>query len=71
MSVSSVRFEANRTSDGVTKRLKRIALKGVMSRLRVDTPSELCSSFLKGGKSAFIEAIAKGLFPQNEYRSLE
>jgi len=37
----------------------------------VDTFSELCSPFSKGGNSAFITAIASGLFPQNEYRSLE
>jgi len=33
--------------------------------------SELCFPFLKGGNSAFIAAIASGLFPQNEYQSLE
>ena len=32
---------------------------------------ELCFPFLKGGNSAFIAAIASGLFPQTEYRSLE
>ena len=46
-------------------------LKGVITRSIVDVLSELCSPFLKGGNSAFIPAIASGLFPQTEYRSLE
>ena len=46
-------------------------LKGVMTQSMVDELSELCSPFLKGGKSAFIAAIASGLSSQNEYRSLE
>ena len=33
--------------------------------------SELCFPFLKGGNSAFIAAIASGLFRQTEYQSLE
>jgi len=33
-----------------------------MSRSRVDTLSELCFPFLKGGNSAFIAAIASGFF---------
>ena len=37
----------------------------------VDALSELCAPFLKGGNSGFIAAIVSGLFPQNEYRSLE
>jgi len=37
----------------------------------VDALSELCSPFLKEGNSASIAAIASGLFPQTEYRSLE
>ena len=46
-------------------------IKGVMSRLRVDTLSESWSSFLKAGNSTFIIAIASGLFPQNESWSFE
>jgi len=46
-------------------------LKGVMTRSMVEAFSELCSPFLKGGNSAFITAIASGLVPQTEYRSLE
>ena len=46
-------------------------LKGVKPRLRLDALAELCSPFLKGGNSAFIIAIANGLFPKSEYRSLE
>ena len=46
-------------------------IKGVMTRSIVDALSELCSTFLKGGNSAFIAAIASGLCPQTEYRSLE
>jgi len=38
-------------------------LKGVMTPSMVDALSELCSPFLKGGISAFIAAIASGLFP--------
>ena len=45
--------------------------KRVMPRPMVDALSELCSTFLKGGNSALIAAIAGGLFPRNEYRSLE
>jgi len=37
-----------------------------MSRSRVEALSELCSSFLKGGNSAFIAAIASDLFPKKE-----
>jgi len=37
----------------------------------VDALSELCSPFVKGDNSVFIAAIVNGLFPQNEYRSLE
>jgi len=46
-------------------------LKGVMTLSIVDTLSELCSPFLKGGNSAFIAVIASNLFPQTEYRSHE
>ena len=46
-------------------------LKGVMAWSIVDALSELCSPFLKRGNSAFLAAIARGLFPQTEYRSLE
>ena len=42
-----------------------------MTRSIEDALSELRSPFLKGGNSAFIAAIAGGLFPQTEYRSLE
>jgi len=42
-----------------------------MARPIVDILSELCSPFLKEDNSAFITAIASGLFPQTEYRSLE
>ena len=42
-----------------------------MTRLMVDVLLELCFPFLKGGDSAFIVMIASGLFPQNEYWSLE
>jgi len=45
--------------------------KGVMTQPIVDELSELCSPFLKRGNSAFITAIASGLFPQTEYQSLE
>jgi len=37
----------------------------------VDALLELCFTFLKRGNSAFIAAIASGLVPQSEYRSLE
>ena len=37
-------------------------IKGVMTWSMVDALSELCSPFLKGGNSAFIAAIASGLF---------
>jgi len=53
------------------KRLADHHIKGVMTRSIVDTLSELCSPFLKGGNSAFITAIASGLLSQTEYRSLE
>jgi len=46
-------------------------LKGVMTRSMVDALSELCSPYLKGGNSVFIGAIAIGLFPQTEYRSIK
>ena len=36
-----------------------------MSRSRVYALSELCLPFLQGGNSAFIAAIASGLFPKN------
>jgi len=42
-----------------------------MAQSIVGVLSELCSPFLKGGNSVFIAAIASGLFPQTEYRSLE
>jgi len=45
-------------------------IKGVMTRSTVDAVLELCSPFLKGGNSEFIAAIASGLFPQTEYRSV-
>jgi len=48
-----------------------VVLKGVMSLPRADSFSELCSPLLKGGNSAFTASMASGLFPQNEYRSLE
>ena len=41
------------------------SIKGVMSRSNVDTLSELCSAFLKGGNAAFIAATASGLFLKN------
>ena len=44
--------------------------KGVMTGLMIDTLSELCSPFSKGGNSAFITAIANGLFSPTEYWSL-
>jgi len=37
----------------------------------VDGRRELCSPFLKGGNSAFIAAMASGLFRQIGSRSLE
>ena len=40
-------------------------LKGVMTRSMVNAFSELCSPFFKGGNSAFITAIASGLFSTN------
>ena len=46
-------------------------LKGVMTWSIVYVLSELCSPFLRGGNSAFIAAIASGLCPHTEYRSLE
>jgi len=42
-----------------------------MSRSKVETLLELCAPFLKESNSAFIAAIASGLFPKKEYRSLE
>jgi len=42
-----------------------------MSRSSVDALLELCSPFLNGGNSAFIVAIASGLFPQSKDRSFE
>jgi len=42
-----------------------------MTQSMVDALSELGFPFLKGGNSVFIAAMASGLFPQNEYRSLE
>jgi len=41
-------------------------VKWVVTRPMVDALSELCSPFLKGGNTAFIAAIASGLFPQNK-----
>ena len=41
-------------------------VKGVMTRSIADALSELCTPFLKGGNSAFLAAIASGLFPQTE-----
>jgi len=46
-------------------------IKRVMTRSIVHIHSELCFPFLKEVNSAFITAIASGLFPQTEYRSLE
>jgi len=46
-------------------------IKRVMTRSMVYALSELCSPFLKGGNSVFIAAVASGLVPQTEYRSLE
>jgi len=46
-------------------------IKGVMIRSMVDALSELYFPLLKGGNITFIAAIASGLLPQNEYRSLE
>jgi len=40
-----------------------------MTRSMVDTFGGVFS-FIKGGNSAFIAAIASGLFPQTGYRSL-
>ena len=48
-----------------------LGLKGVITWSIVDFLSQLCSPFLKGANSAFIAAIASGIFPQTEYRSLE
>jgi len=47
-----------------------LAFKGDMSRSKVDTLSELCSPFLKGVNFAFVAAIARDIFPQDE-QSLE
>ena len=49
----------------------RREVKGVMTRSIVDILSKLCVPFLKEGNFSFIAAIASGLFPQTEYRSLE
>ena len=46
-------------------------IKGVITRSMVDALLELCSPFLKRSNSAFIAAIASGLCPQTEYRSLK
>ena len=54
-----------------TKGLGKEAITRVMTRSLVDALSELCSSFLKGGNSAFIAVKESGLFPQTKYRSLE
>ena len=51
--------------------LPRASFKGVMTRSVVDALSELWSPFLNGGNSAFIAAMASGIFPQSEYRSFE
>ena len=61
----------NELEQGKSFRYCRTELKGVMTGSMVDALSELCSPFLKGGNSAFIAAIASGLFPQIEYPSLE
>ena len=45
--------------------------KEVMPQSMIDTLSELCSPFLKGGNSVFIAARVSGPFPKTEYRSLE
>ena len=45
-------------------------LKGVMTRSMVDALSGLCFSFLKGGSSAFIAAIASDVFPKDDYLPL-
>ena len=58
----------NSIRSGAEKGLLNV--KGVKKRSMVDT-FRLCSPFLKVGNSAFIVAIASGLFRQTEYRSLE
>jgi len=45
-------------------RRERWIFKEAMTQSMVDALSELCSSFLKGGSSAFIAVIAGGLLPQ-------
>ena len=42
-----------------------------MSRSMADALSELCSQFFKGDSSALLAAMASGLVPKSEYRSLE
>ena len=39
-------------------------VKGVMFWSSLETLSELCSPFFKGGNSAFIATIVSGLFPK-------
>jgi len=51
--------------------MRLVCVRGVKPRSMVDALSELCSPFLNGGNSALIAAIASGLFPKSEYRSLE
>jgi len=51
---------------GLPTIMKILDMDGVMTRSMVDALSELCSLFLKGGDSAFIAAIASGLFSQAE-----
>jgi len=58
------------TSKPIFSRIRKI-IKGVMSRSSVDALLEWCSPVLKGRNSAFIVAIASGLFPQKKYRSFE
>ena len=58
-------------SAGKTSLQFKYNFKGVMTRSLVEALLELCSPFLKGGNFVFIAAIASGLFPQDEYRSLE
>ena len=71
-SLSPVFFLLERTRQAPQKGfIVLYPFKGVMKRLRVDTLSELCSPFLKGGNSTFIAAIASGLSPQTEHQSLK
>jgi len=62
--ISQTRPHVKTTSNGT------VLFKGVMTRPMVDAFSELCFPFFKGGNSAFITAIAGGLFPQTD-RSLD